>query len=85
MFIKKKWFLVYTCVILETMYKAENLLANDGILYKTNAFSRNLASAMRDFNSGRLPLFRSGRVETIYKIYTSKENEEKAKFLLSTI
>lgn len=85
MFIKKKWFLVYTCVKLETMYKAENLLDNHGILYKTNAFSRNLTSAMRDFNRGRLPLIRSGREETIYRIYTSKENEEKAKFLLSTI
>lgn len=85
MFIKKKWFLVYTCVKLETMYKAENLLANHGILYKTNAFSRNLTSAMRDFPNERRLLFRSGREETIYRIYTSKENEEKAKFLLSAI
>lgn len=85
MFIKKKWFLVYTCVKLETMYKAENLLANHGILYKTNAFSRNLTSAMRDFPSERGLLFRSGRVEAIYKIYTVKENEEKARFLLSKI
>lgn len=85
MFIKKKWFLVYTCVKLETMYKAENLLANHGIIYKTNVFSRNLISAMRDFNSERLLLFRRGREETIYRIYTSKENEEKAKFLLTTI
>jgi hypothetical protein len=84
-FIKKKWFLVYTCVKLETMYRAENLLANHEILYKTNVFSRNLTSAMRDSPSGRQLLFRNGREETIYKIYTTKENEEKAKFLLSRI
>jgi hypothetical protein len=67
------------------MYKAEKLLANHEIPYKTNVFSRNLTSAMRDFHSGRQLLFRNGREETIYKIYTTKENEEKAKYLLSRI
>jgi hypothetical protein len=84
-FIKKKWFLVYTCVNLETMYRAENLLANDGIQYKTNVFGRNLTSFMRDFPSQRRLLYRSGREEAIYKIYTVKEKEEKARFLLSKI
>ena len=85
MFIKKKWFLVYTCVKLETMYSVENLLDDHHIPYKTNVLSRNMASAMRDFPSERGLLFRNGREETIYKIYTTKENEEKAKFLLSRI
>lgn len=85
MIFKKKWFLVYSGVKLETMYKAENCLREHGIAYKTNAFSRNLTSFMRNFPNERRLLFRAGREETIYMLYTSKEEEEKARFLLSKI
>lgn len=85
MIFKRKWFLVYSDVKLENMYKAEKRLREHGITYKTNVFSRNLTSFMRNFPNERSLLYRAGREDTIYQLYTPKEEEEKARFLLSKI
>lgn len=79
----KKWREVYCTSEMEKFFAAKNLLAEEGITFKTDTTDNSLRLSMNDLGGRTGAALSRGNVKNFYTVLVEESDEARARYLLA--